>query len=166
MSRSVAIAMERRRLVVMSLWKSLRSSLQTGLLAIQSRNGHNPANSGGTGSRDRFSRAISRRYRHGHPGRHLLVHVLVLLLLGRQELRIRWFDGREAVYPAAFLRNRCPCAACRTERERQSRTLLPVLSGAQSQPARAVGGHTVGNYALAIEWSDGHDTGITGPTSN
>jgi len=86
--------------------------------------------------------------------------------LGRQELRIRWFDGREAVYPAAFLRNRCPCAACRTERERQSRTLLPVLSGAQSQPARAVGGHTVGNYALAIEWSDGHDTGITGPTSN
>ena len=80
--------------------------------------------------------------------------------LKRQELRIRWSDGREARYPTAFLRSRCPCAACRTEHERQSHTLLPVLSAGQSEPARAVGGYTVGNYALAIEWSDGHDTGI------
>jgi DUF971 family protein len=80
--------------------------------------------------------------------------------LGRQELRIRWSDGLEAVYPATFLRSRCPCAACRTDREKQGRTLLPILSGVQSKPAQAVGGHTVGHYALALEWSDGHNTGI------
>jgi DUF971 family protein len=82
------------------------------------------------------------------------------LELGRQVLRVRWSDGKEAAYPAAFLRSRCPCAACRTERDKQSRSLLPVLSAAQSNPVRAVGGHTIGNYALQIEWSDGHDTGI------
>jgi DUF971 family protein len=82
------------------------------------------------------------------------------LELGRQVLRVQWADGKEVTYPAAFLRSRCPCAACHTERERQSRSLLPVLSAAQSKPARAVGGHTIGNYALQIEWSDGHDTGI------
>jgi DUF971 family protein len=80
--------------------------------------------------------------------------------LGRQELRIQWSDGVKSVYPTTFLRSRCPCAACRTERDRQTRTLLPVLSGGQSKPSQVVGGHTVGHYALALEWSDGHNSGI------
>lgn len=82
------------------------------------------------------------------------------LELGRQELTVRWSDGRETRYPMAFLRSRCPCAACRADREKQTRTLLPVLSGSANKPVQAVGGHAVGRYALRIEWSDGHDAGI------
>jgi len=82
------------------------------------------------------------------------------LSLGRQELRVRWTDGFEVSYPTRFLRARCPCALCRTNRERQSRSLLPVLSAVQSAEVRAIGGQLVGNYALLIHWSDGHETGI------
>ncbi len=80
--------------------------------------------------------------------------------MARQVLRITWADGVTHDYPAAFLRRHCPCAACRTEYEEQSRTLLPVLSPSQTAPVMVTGGHLVGNYALQLEWSDGHATGI------
>jgi len=82
------------------------------------------------------------------------------LELGRQLLHVTWGDGMKVSYPALFLRGRCPCAACRTDRERQSKTLLPVLSNIQATVVQATGGHLVGNYALRIEWSDGHASGI------
>jgi DUF971 family protein len=82
------------------------------------------------------------------------------LELGRQLLHVTWSDGVSVSYPARFLRGRCPCAACRTERESQAKTLLPILSKVQAAEVRATGGHLVGNYALRIEWSDGHASGI------
>lgn len=80
--------------------------------------------------------------------------------LKAQVLNITWTDGAVSRLPAAVLRKHCPCAACRTEKEKQSRTLLPVLKAAPAGKIEAVGGHLVGNYALQIEWSDGHNTGI------
>ncbi len=84
------------------------------------------------------------------------------LALGPQELRITWGDGVISAFPLAFLRRHCPCATCRTEREKQSASLLPILSAGQAEAGSAVttGGHLVGNYALQLEWSDGHNTGI------
>ena len=79
-----------------------------------------------------------------------------------KELRIRWDDGRVSVFPLAFLRRMCPCAACRTEREEKPRNALPVVRGPeqQSDMATAAAAGLVGNYALRIEWQDGHNTGI------
>jgi DUF971 family protein len=86
------------------------------------------------------------------------------LAIAEQELRIEWADGVRSVYTMRFLRQNCPCATCRTEREKQSesQSLLPVLSAAQAAASGAtcVGGHLVGNYALQLDWSDGHSTGI------
>lgn len=82
--------------------------------------------------------------------------------LGAQVLKIEWSDGVKSELPMPFLRGHCPCATCRTNREKQSRTLLPVLSATQSNAsgATATGGHLVGNYAIQIDWGDGHATGI------
>jgi DUF971 family protein len=38
--------------------------------------------------------------------------------------------------------------------------LLPVLSTAEARPLKLLGMKPVGNYAYAIDFSDGHDTGI------
>jgi DUF971 family protein len=37
---------------------------------------------------------------------------------------------------------------------------LPVLSAAEARPLKVEGMRPVGNYAYAIAFSDGHDTGI------
>jgi DUF971 family protein len=78
----------------------------------------------------------------------------------QQELRITWADGVQSTFSAAMLRKNCPCATCRTEREKQSKAVLPILSQSSSGPITITGGHLVGSYALQIEWSDGHNTGI------
>lgn len=86
------------------------------------------------------------------------------LALPLQELSITWADGARSTFPMQFLRQNCPCASCRTEREKQadSKSLLPILSPAQvkASTARCKGGSMVGNYALQLDWSDGHSTGI------
>ncbi len=82
------------------------------------------------------------------------------LKLKEQELHITWADGRRSVYSLAYLRGKCPCAACRTEREERRGAALPILSTKPVEDLRAVDGWLVGNYALQLAWSDGHNTGI------
>ena len=79
-----------------------------------------------------------------------------------EKLEIDWADGEKSVYPISFLRARCPCAACKDEREqeRKNKSLLRVLSGDHSKPLTAVGAELVGNYAIRIDWSDSHGSGI------
>jgi DUF971 family protein len=78
------------------------------------------------------------------------------------DLRVTWGDGAESVYPIAYLRARCPCASCKQLRESQSKSRLTVLpsSFATSGPIVAVRAEMVGNYALRIDWSDNHGSGI------
>lgn len=86
---------------------------------------------------------------------------LRLDLVRDQHLRIDWSDGTHSVYPIALLRKLCPCAGCRAFRAEQKRTRLTVLTTPPSQgPLKAVDASLVGNYALRISFSDGHDTGI------
>ena len=75
--------------------------------------------------------------------------------LGVHAVRIAWPDGHVGEYPNTYLREHCPCAACR---ERTRRT-LPMASG-QAPEMYPVQIGLVGRYAVSIEWSDGHDTGI------
>src|SRR5690242_9685362 len=79
-----------------------------------------------------------------------------------EKLVIEWEDGHRCVYPIGYLRTMCPCASCKTVREerRQKKTLLPILPGNFAEPLKAVGAELVGNYALRIDWSDQHSSGI------
>lgn len=78
-------------------------------------------------------------------------------------MRILWNDGHECRYPYAPLRKACPCATCRDLRAQQQRTPanpFQVLNTVTTQEISPLYLSAVGNYALSIEWSDGHRTGI------
>ena len=79
-----------------------------------------------------------------------------------EKLEIDWQDGVKSVYPISLLRSMCPCAQCKALREEQakSKSLVRVLPGNYSQPLAATHAELVGNYALRIDWSDQHGTGI------
>jgi len=87
----------------------------------------------------------------------------VELELDRQRhLRIRWSDGVESLIPLTVLRRACPCASCRHEREEALCNPLRVMqpAGDARLQATAASAALVGQYALRIEWQDGHNTGI------
>jgi len=82
-----------------------------------------------------------------------------------ERLEVRWQDGHTCVYPIAYLRAHCPCAGCKAEREERlkqapAKSRLTVLKGDHARPLTAVEAELVGNYALRIEWSDNHGSGI------
>ena len=72
------------------------------------------------------------------------------------ELGIVWEDGHESFYPGHLLRCACNCAHC--IEETTGRKILDDAGVAQE--IKIVELHPVGNYAVSIKWSDGHDTGI------
>lgn len=69
---------------------------------------------------------------------------------------IEWADGHTSTFTAAQLRRRCPCAQCIHELTGQ-RLLDPaaVPDDLTQQDVRLVG-----NYAIAVQFADGHSTGI------
>ena len=74
----------------------------------------------------------------------------------RSKITLKWADGHETAYRARDLRLACRCAAC--VEETSGRALLDPTTVAET--VRAKGIELVGQYAIAIEWSDGHTTGI------
>ena len=79
---------------------------------------------------------------------------------------ITWADVHASHYDFIYLRNQCPCALCNDERSRKG---TPAASA--SAPASAVlpmfkpraqarSAHAVGHYAIQIDFTDGHATGI------
>src|SRR4051812_18158178 len=85
---------------------------------------------------------------------------LNLHLKKTEALTITWSDGRQSVFPLRFLRKHCPCAGCKGERDLLGRTLMPIVKTTYDGPITANGGELVGNYAIRIDWSDGHSSGI------
>lgn len=79
-------------------------------------------------------------------------------------LVVHWSDGRVSIYPIAYLRRMSPSADARALREEMKTNPLTVLptgkAGAGGEPLVAEGAELVGNYAIRIRFSDGHDTGI------
>ena len=77
-----------------------------------------------------------------------------------RQLRVRWADGKDCVYELPRLRQLCPCALCRTEREQPSG--LPVVrpAAAQREMVTVSKAELVGQYGIRLTWNDGHNTGI------
>jgi DUF971 family protein len=80
-------------------------------------------------------------------------------------LTVEWSDGSTSYYSIAYLRRMSPSAEMRQLREEQASNPLTVLpasaaKAASGGPLTALGAERVGNYAIRIRFSDGHDTGI------
>ena len=74
------------------------------------------------------------------------------------EYAIAWADGHWSTYSLAYLRRECPCASCRTEREKTAGMVM--LTGGPRRDVHVEEVEPQGNYAVKFRWSDGHDTGI------
>ncbi len=72
------------------------------------------------------------------------------------ELQITWSDGQVCTYPVAHLRRNCRCAAC-VDEWTGAQILKPSDVNDSVKPITL---NPVGNYAINIEWSDGHKSGI------
>ncbi len=76
-------------------------------------------------------------------------------------LAIEWDDGQGSYFSIAYLRRMSPSADMRELRKAIDHNPLTVLpGGGSSGPIVATGAELVGNYAIRISFSDGHDTGI------
>ncbi|RME87092.1 MAG: DUF971 domain-containing protein, partial [Planctomycetota bacterium] len=72
------------------------------------------------------------------------------------ELEIHWGSGKTDRFSAFELRLACPCAMCLDEWTGE-KILREDSIPLDIYPQKI---HLVGNYAIQIEWSDGHKTGI------
>ena len=72
------------------------------------------------------------------------------------DVKIRWQDGHESVYPSRALRLACPCAGCVDEMTGVVRVMATTIP----EDVRPLQIELVGRYAITIHWSDGHRTGI------
>lgn len=77
-------------------------------------------------------------------------------------LTVEWQDGSRSFFSIGYLRRMSPSAEQRELRERMEKNPLTVLPSSASMqgPLTAEGAELVGNYAVRIRFSDGHDTGI------
>ena len=86
-------------------------------------------------------------------------------------MTIDWADGHKSQYSVALLRDTCPCASCtgseggvpqRTNYQADAQGVAgdknPFKMFAPVLKMMAV--NEVGAYAVRIDWSDGHKTGI------
>jgi len=89
----------------------------------------------------------------GDPGRSRHdVPVEVRRIAERRLLRVTWRDGHVSEYAYTYLRGWCPCAVC------QGHSGEHRFVAVDNPELHGVG--VVGNYALCLTWTDGHETGI------
>ncbi len=80
---------------------------------------------------------------------------------------ITWADGHSSHYDFVYLRDNCPCALCDDDRKKKAAladsggtgpatAVLPMFK----PKAKAKSAAPVGNYAIQIDFTDGHSTGI------
>ena len=80
-------------------------------------------------------------------------------------LKFEWDTGETAALPFALLRNACPCAQCRGGHENMAPEpdedvfTIPLTN---VNTTKLVNVSAVGNYAISIQWGDGHGSGIYG----
>ncbi len=80
-----------------------------------------------------------------------------ILITKDSQIKILWSDGLESKIDLKNLRRKCPCATCLKERSEESSSYIPLYHSDQITIQKI---NFVGQYALGIEWKDGHNTGI------
>ena len=80
-------------------------------------------------------------------------------------LTIEWSDGTSSYYSIAYLRRMSPSADMKQLRDEMQTNPLTILNprgggGGGGGPVAADEAPQVGNYAIKIEFSDGHSSGI------
>lgn len=87
-------------------------------------------------------------------------------------IHIDWTDGHHSEYKLAFLRDECPCATCTgahgTEPQRSNYVVEEKNDGIDpanpfkmyAPKLKMLKVDPVGGYAIKIDWSDGHNSGI------
>lgn len=77
-----------------------------------------------------------------------------------QQLEIHWSDGHHSVYPLYGLRKNCPCVTCRGGHGNMDSfdTSLFFVDPVQHYQVEDI--RQVGNHAIRITWSDGHNAGM------
>lgn len=71
-------------------------------------------------------------------------------------LELGWSDGNAFQLPYKFLRGQCPCAGCVNEMTGERMIDVDAIPDS-IQPLKL---EYCGNYALKIDWNDGHNTGL------
>ena len=85
-------------------------------------------------------------------------------------LQITWSNGHVQSLQSEVLRKLCPCAGCREKRGDLShdkplspapkKSMLTVIDSSIEQELNLKSVWQVGQYAIGLEWGDGHNTGI------
>ncbi len=80
-------------------------------------------------------------------------------------IKIDWKDGHRSEYQLQYLRDHCPCASCTgahgtppAPKSAPQEAGNPFMMFKPALKMLAV--EPVGNYAVRINWSDGHNSGI------
>jgi DUF971 family protein len=76
------------------------------------------------------------------------------------ELAIKWSDGREDFIPLEALRRACPCAGCKGEMDIMGNVYKNPEKPYAPNSFQLVRMKSIGGYAVAPVWADGHDSGI------
>lgn len=88
------------------------------------------------------------------------MHPVTFKKLNAESVLIKWDDDKEFTISSRHIRDRCPCASCAGEsilwREYKPSPLEILTPGKYDLKSAEV----VGNYAIALTWGDGHNTGI------
>ena len=80
-------------------------------------------------------------------------------------IKIDWKDGHQSDYPLSYLRDECPCATCTgahgTEPQKSTYSKPDASPFQMYKPAlKMLSVEPIGSYAIRINWSDGHNSGI------
>ncbi|MCB9030467.1 MAG: DUF971 domain-containing protein [Deltaproteobacteria bacterium] len=83
-------------------------------------------------------------------------------------VKIKWNSGEENLLGFETLRTHCPCATCREKRGDSSHSkpitggtsLLKVIEHTKDEELKLNQIRLIGNYAIGLDWADGHSTGI------
>lgn len=89
---------------------------------------------------------------------------------------VAWADGHTSHYDFTYLREMCPCANCKDERARKAEAEQKGLGAPPEAPTggplgssvlpmfkpkpKARHAEAIGNYAIQLEFTDGHKAGI------
>lgn len=73
-------------------------------------------------------------------------------------IRIDWKDRHHSEYTLRYLRDHCPCAGCTGAHGTAPAASNPFQLYQAALKIEEV--EPVGNYAIRLHWSDGHNSGI------